>query len=133
MNARNGFENFFSVTKIELVLFVTRKLTAKRMEDRKNHGLVYYEKPYGKLTFGDKIITPQAGQIVYFPQGTSYDVATQSIFLHPICPRRNRSYFVPKRRNKFFRTFCAPKKPGRKNSPATRNNAFRACMPSSPT
>ena len=58
MNARNSFENFFPVTKIELVLFVTRKLTAKRMEDRKNHGLVYYEKPYGKLTFGDKIITP---------------------------------------------------------------------------
>ena len=77
MNARNGFENFFSVTKIELVLFVTRKLTAKRMEDRKNHGLVYYEKPYGKLTFGDKIITPQAGQIVYFPQGSSYDVSTE--------------------------------------------------------
>lgn len=48
MNARNGFENFFSVTKIELVLFVTRKLTAKRMEERKNHGLVYYEKPYGQ-------------------------------------------------------------------------------------
>lgn len=36
MNARNGFENFFSVTKIELVLFVTRKLTAKRMEEKKS-------------------------------------------------------------------------------------------------
>ena len=142
MNARNGFENFFSVTKIELVLFATRKLTAKRMEERKNHGLVYYEKPYGKLTFGDKIITPQAGQIVYFPQGSSYDVFTEGAaetdgchainFLAPDCPRRNRSYFVPRRRNRFFRTFCAPKKPGKKNAPATRNNAFRACMPSSP-
>ena len=35
MNVWNGFENFFYVSKIELVLFVTKKLTSKRMENRK--------------------------------------------------------------------------------------------------
>ena len=28
--------------------------------------------------FGNKIIEPQAGQIVYFPQGSSYDVSVEN-------------------------------------------------------
>ena len=127
MNARNGFENFFSVTKIELVLFVTRKLTAKRMEDRKNHGLVYYEKPYGKLTFGDKIITPQAGQIVYFPQGSSYDVSTEGAaetdgchainFLAPDLPAQEPFVFCPKAPQQIFPYFLRAEKAWKEKRP----------------
>ena len=127
MNARNGFENFFSVTKIELVLFVTRKLTAKRMEDRKNHGLGYYEKPYGKLTFGDKIITPQAGQIVYFPQGSSYDVSTEGAaetdgchainFLAPDLPAQEPFVFCPKAPQQIFPYFLRAEKAWKEKRP----------------
>ena len=128
MNARNGFENFFSVTKIELVLFVTRKLTAKRMEDRKNHGLVYYEKPYGKLTFGDKIITPQAGQIVYFPQGSSYDVSVENAaesdgciavnFLAPDLRESEPFVFAPKSPQVFSPLFSRAEKAWKEKRPA---------------
>ena len=137
MNVWNGFENFFYVSKIELVLFVTEKLTSKRMENRKNHGLVYYEKPYGKLTFGNKIIEPQAGQIVYFPQGSSYDVSVENAaesdgciavnFLAPdrSCSRRNLRKF-------FRRYFRARKRHGKKNAPPTKKNALKFSMPCLP-
>lgn len=142
MNARNGFENFFSVTKIELVLFVTKKLTSKRMEKRKNHGLVYYEKPYGK----------RRSAIKSHASGRADRVLSARFLLRCFHGRRRGNGRLPRNqfscarfaragtvrilsqgaRNRFFRTFCAPKKPGKKNAPATRNNAFRACMPSSP-
>lgn len=78
MNVWDGFKNFFYISKIELVLFVTKKLTAKRMENRATHGLVYYGTPYGKLTFQNTVIEPQAGQIVYLPKGSTYDISAEN-------------------------------------------------------
>ena len=97
------------------------------MEDRKNHGLVYYEKPYGKLTFGDKIITPQAGQIVYFPQGTSYDVSTEGAaetdgchainFLAPDLPAQEPFVFCPKAPQQIFPFFLRAEKAWKEKRP----------------
>ena len=128
MNVWNGFENFFYVSKIELVLFVTEKLTSKRMENRKNHGLVYYEKPYGKLTFGNKIIEPQAGQIVYFPQGSSYDVSVETAaesngcfainFLAPDLCQNEPFVFEPKSPQVFSSLFARAEKAWKEKRPA---------------
>lgn len=128
MNVWNGFENFFYVSKIELVLFVTKKLTSKRMENRKNHGLVYYEKPYGKLTFANKIIEPQAGQIVYFPQGSSYDVSVENAaesdgciavnFLAPDLRESEPFVFAPKSPQVFSPLFSRAEKAWKEKRPA---------------
>ena len=128
MKQWKGFENFFYIQKIELVLFVTKKLTSKRMENRKNHGLVYYDQPYGKLTFGDTIIEPQAGQLVYFPQGCSYDVDVKNAaetsgcfafnFLAPDLRQSEPFVFGPKSPQVFSSLFTRAEKAWKEKRPA---------------
>ena len=120
MNVWSGFENFFFVSKIELVLFVNKKLTSRQMENRRNHGLVYYDRPYGKLTFGNTIIEPQAGQIVYFPQGSTYDICVKTAadsegcyainFLAPDLKETEPFVFSPKSPQAFFSLFARAEK-----------------------
>lgn len=128
MKQWKGFENFFYIQKIELVLFVTKKLTAKRMENRKNHGLVYYDRAYGKLTFGDTIIEPQAGQLVYFPQGSSYDIDVTNAaetsgcfavnFLAPDLRQNEPFVFEPKSPQVFSSLFARAEKAWKEKRPA---------------
>lgn len=128
MKQWKGFENFFYIQKIELVLFVTKKLTSRRMENRKNHGLVYYDQPYGKLTFGDTIIEPQAGQLVYFPQGCSYDVDVKNVaetsgcfafnFLAPDLRQSEPFVFDPKSPQVFSLLFTRAEKAWKEKRPA---------------
>ena len=78
MENANFFDRYFHVYDIELVLFVTPRLTSKRMENRKNFGLVYYPKAYSELQFGEKSYLPENGQIMFFPKNSTYDVILQN-------------------------------------------------------
>ena len=74
-NTHNFLDTSFVGANIDLVLFVTKRLTSNRIINRKGHGLVYYARTFGRLTFTDgTVIRPQSGQVVYLPENSTYDI-----------------------------------------------------------
>ena len=135
MENANFFNKYFHVYDIELVLFVTPRLTSKRMENRKNFGLVYYPKAYSKLQFGKKSYLPENGQIMFFPKNSTYDVILQNDlsdkdgclainFSSPSLNQTQPFVFTPKSANAFARYFVKAEKAWREKRPGYREKCM---------
>lgn len=135
MENEKFFNNYFHVYEIELVLFVTQRLTCSRMENRKNFGLVYYPKAYSRLQFGKKSYLPENGQIMFFPKDSTYDVFLQNDvsdkdgclainFSSPDLRQTEPFVFTPKSANAFAPYFIKAEKAWREKLPGYREKCM---------